>query len=163
MNSNGQFLTLYSYHFDTTYRLIALVEALPATSYPSPEDGAPSTVDMLYHILDTGRGWRIALETGRRPERLRREDYADLAALKRGFEQEQAAWEAFLTGLDEDQIGGEIELQAGPDRVFRFGRWQVLYHVVLHGMQHHAEIAALLTDQGLSPGDIDFIFYALGR
>ena len=65
--------------------------------------------------------------------------------------------------LDEDQIGGEIELQAGPDRVFRFGRWQVLYHVVLHGMQHHAEIAALLTDQGLSPGDIDFIFYALGR
>jgi hypothetical protein len=26
-------------------------------------------------------------------------------------------------------------------------------------MQHHAELALLLTQKGKSPGDIDFIFY----
>ena len=38
-------------------------------------------------------------------------------------------------------------------------RWRILSHVVLHGMQHSAEIAELLTLKGQSPGDIDFIFY----
>jgi len=34
-----------------------------------------------------------------------------------------------------------------------------LQHLILHGMQHHTEIAQLLTLKGQSPGDIDFIFY----
>ena len=65
-----------------------------------------------------------------------------------------------LAGLNEEQIGQDVELRAGPSRVFSFGRWKVLYHVLFHGMQHHAEIAEQLTRGGESPGDIDFIFYA---
>ncbi|HXF60224.1 MAG TPA: hypothetical protein VNK95_01325 [Caldilineaceae bacterium] len=37
--------------------------------------------------------------------------------------------------------------------------WRVLQHLVLHGMQHHTEIAQLLTTKGESPGDIGFIFF----
>jgi uncharacterized damage-inducible protein DinB len=38
-------------------------------------------------------------------------------------------------------------------------RWRILQHLVLHGMQHHTEIAHGLTVKGHSPGDIDFIFF----
>jgi hypothetical protein len=62
-----------------------------------------------------------------------------------------------------DTVSRKKVWASGPGRVFGSDRWQVLHHVVLHGMQHHAEIAAQLTSQGLSPGDIDFVFYALGR
>jgi uncharacterized damage-inducible protein DinB len=38
-------------------------------------------------------------------------------------------------------------------------RWRIFQHLVLHGMQHHTELAQLLTAKGQSPGDIDFVFY----
>ena len=37
--------------------------------------------------------------------------------------------------------------------------WQVMAHVVNHGTQHRSEAAAILTDFGHSPGDIDLILF----
>jgi uncharacterized damage-inducible protein DinB len=160
MHSIDQLQTLYAYHFDTTLRLLSSAENLPAPQVNGqPEVGRRSIGDLLFHILDVDRGWRTGLEIGKRPERLQREDYLELTALKQGFEREKSAWEGLLIGMDEGLIGEDIELQAGPGRIFTFGRWQVLHHVLLHGMQHHAEIAERLTHAGESPGDIDFIFY----
>ena len=38
--------------------------------------------------------------------------------------------------------------------------WQALLHVFNHGTQHRSEAAALLTDAGRSPGDLDLIDFA---
>ena len=38
--------------------------------------------------------------------------------------------------------------------------WQALLHVFNHGTQHRSEAAALLTDVGRSPGDLDLIDFA---
>jgi uncharacterized damage-inducible protein DinB len=37
--------------------------------------------------------------------------------------------------------------------------WHVLLHVLNHNTQHRAEAAAMLTDLGHSPGDIDMLIY----
>jgi uncharacterized damage-inducible protein DinB len=37
--------------------------------------------------------------------------------------------------------------------------WHCLYHLVNHGTQHRSEAAAMLTDFGHSPGDIDMILF----
>jgi uncharacterized damage-inducible protein DinB len=38
-------------------------------------------------------------------------------------------------------------------------RWHLLYHVFSHGIQHRSEAAAMLTDYGQSPGNIDFTIF----
>ncbi len=37
--------------------------------------------------------------------------------------------------------------------------WQAMAHLVNHGTQHRTEAAAILTDLGYSPGDIDLIYF----
>jgi uncharacterized damage-inducible protein DinB len=40
--------------------------------------------------------------------------------------------------------------------------WQLLAHVMNHGTQHRSEAAALLTEAGRSPGDLDMMDFAEG-
>ena len=48
-------------------------------------------------------------------------------------------------------------LQDGDDGV---PFWQMLAHVANHGTQHRSEAAAILTEAGRSPGDLDMILFA---
>ena len=82
-----------------------------------------------------------------------------MESLKVGFEQEQAAWEHLLGRLSPEEIEGSIDLANRHGAVFTFPVWRILQHLILHAMQHHAEIAQLLTVKGQSPGNLDFIFF----
>lgn len=152
---------MFSYHFDTTMRLLsAAEESWIVLGAQEPAVGGRSIPDLLFHILDTDRGWRIGIETGRRPERWTRDDFPGLPDLRRALQSERGAWGQLLADLTEDEIGEGVEIASRPGRVLSVGRWKVMHHVLLHGMQHHSEIAAQLTAAGRSPGDIDFIFYS---
>jgi uncharacterized damage-inducible protein DinB len=41
--------------------------------------------------------------------------------------------------------------------------WHCLVHVVNHGTQHRSEAALLLTNDGQSPGDLDFTLFLNSR
>ncbi len=66
---------------------------------------------------------------------------------------------AYVTGLSDEDLQ-EVVRYVNPQGIQRERiRWHGLYHVVNHGTQHRSEAAAMLTDYGQSPGDIDFTFY----
>lgn len=160
MFAKSQFQTLLAYHWHTNRRLMECAAKLDVTAYRSnPGYGHGSIHVLLYHVLDTDVGWRGALESGKQNPPLRYKAYPDLESLQRAFEEEQRAWEALLDRLSDEEIEGNVELKRRRGGTVPVPRWRILQHVVMHGMQHHTEIAQLLTGRGESPGDLDFIRY----
>lgn len=160
MSNKSMFETLFAYHWHTNRRLLECAAQLADADYRRhPGYGHGAVHDLLFHILRTDYGWRRALETEQQVAPLLPADYADLAALQAGFASEQQAWDSLLASWDDDTVMGDISLTTRRGDVFPTARWRVLQHVILHGMQHHSELAQLLTASGHSPGDLDFIFF----
>jgi uncharacterized damage-inducible protein DinB len=101
----------------------------------------------------------MALQTGKQLAPLRPGDYPDLPTLASALDAEQQAWQVLLDGLGVDEIEMDVALTNWRGDTYSIARWRVFQHLVLHGMQHHAELAHLLTAKGQSPGDLDFMFY----
>lgn len=152
--TNTQFQTLFAYHWHTHQRLLEATGKLsPAALHADPGLGRRSIHFLWVHLLNADRTYRVAMETGRRPPPLDTATLPDLAALQAGFAQEHTAWQEMLDSLSAEAIEGTVTVD------FAVPRWHLLQQVILHGMQHHTELAQLLSEHGQSPGDVDFIFF----
>lgn len=160
MSSKTQFEILYAYHWSTCQRLLKCAGQIsPQDYFNQPGYGRGSIHNLFVHLLSAAHSWRLGLEQAKQPASINPEDYPDLPAIVRGIADEQVAWERLLDALSATEIEAEMSLTDRRGRLWEIPRWRILQHVALHGMQHHTELAQLLTAAGQSPGDIDFIFY----
>jgi uncharacterized damage-inducible protein DinB len=86
-------------------------------------------------------------------------DFPSLDALEQRWPEEQAAMRAYLAGLQDDDLAGMVRYTTGSGEKRERVLWHCLLHVVNHGTQHRSEAAALLTEYGHSPGDLDFTVF----
>jgi len=113
----------------------------------------------LLHILDAEWGWRALFQSIKDASDLLPTDYPDLKSIEARWREEETAMRAYLAGLSD--IDMENHLRYTTDEGLQRDRilWHCLVHVVNHGTQHRSEAAALLTDFGHSPGDLDFTVF----
>jgi uncharacterized damage-inducible protein DinB len=103
---------------------------------------------ILVHMLGSHQRWRHSLQQdGLEPEP-EAEPLPSVDELRRWWEDELAAMEAWLETIDDDFLAYVHEGVA---------LWQMLLHLANHGTQHRSEAAVLLTAAGHSPGDLDLI------
>ena len=65
----------------------------------------------------------------------------------------------YLAGLTDDDLIGIVRYTTDTGLQRERVLWHCLLHVVNHGTQHRSEAAALLTEYGHSPGDLDFTMF----
>ena len=70
---------------------------------------------------------------------------------------------AFVDGLTDEKLNSKISYKSTKGEPFERVLWQMMAHVVNHGTQHKTEAAAMLTEFGHSPGDIDMIYYLIEK
>jgi uncharacterized damage-inducible protein DinB len=155
-----QIEALYEYHWTTTERLLESAGKLKPESYHAKLDyGHGSIHNLLFHILASDHGWRLALETGSQQSRLEPGAFPDFESIQSLLAEERDVWCDYITHLSDADLQDDVTLTTLRGHEHTFQRWHILVHLILHGMQHHSELSQLLTDQDLSPGNIDFIFY----
>lgn len=124
----------------------------------------------LVHILDSEWSWRYLLQGVGSSTELKEFDSAlwpelkeaavpTLPALEERWREEETEMRAYLAGLRDEDMENPVRYKVGDgpkrDRIL----WHCLLHVVNHGTQHRSEAAALLTEYGHSPGDLDFTVF----
>jgi len=89
----------------------------------------------------------------------RADKYADIKQLFDDWFDLELRMRAFLGDLDENQLAGTFKYIRSDGKEFDNRYLEIFTQLVLHGMQHRSECAAILTELGHSPGNIDYIVY----
>lgn len=158
MSVKKYFRSLLAYHAHVSRLMLDRAAKITDAEFNAPGINDRSIRLLLFHILNTDHVWRVSMETGMQPPPLHRADYLTVSSLSDGFAKEEAAFNAYLDRVTEEEIQAGDHLTAYVDEYEEdMPRWKIFLHIVLHGEQHQAELAYLLTNSGQSPGDIDYI------
>jgi uncharacterized damage-inducible protein DinB len=147
--------SLIAYNFWANNRILTTCERIATDEFVravTPNPGWHSLREILVHVLDTEYGWRCVLQSQDATTILDAADFADVVALKAHWRAEQAAWFTYDAGLRQEDLHAPYDANADNGLTV----WQRIVHVIMHGIQHRSEAAAILTGYGQSPGELDF-------
>lgn len=153
-------LLLYKYNSWANKRIldaaVNVTEEQFLASVSFPHGGLRGT---LTHTLFAEWIWRLRWEgespaTGMKPE-----DFPTFESLRKRWLEEETKLTDFVSSRTEEQLNQTFQYKNIKGNQFKNVLWQVMAHVVNHGTQHRSEAAAILTELGRSPGDIDFILF----
>ncbi|HRN51764.1 MAG TPA: DinB family protein [Anaerolineales bacterium] len=121
-----------------------------------------SVKETLVHTLSAERAYRTRC-AGLPTAAVKSEEFADLAALRAYWQDEETQMRAYLTGASEDELAGSVTYKVSTGEEFTRARLELLKQLFFHSMQHRAELAQMLTEFGHSPGNIDYTMYLLKK
>jgi uncharacterized damage-inducible protein DinB len=156
-----EIITLYDYSGWAGDRILrAALQVTPVEFSAHNTSSHGSLRATLTHLLFAQTIWRRRMQGEQMPTGLPVEtDFPMPHALYEACKEEQARMRAYLAGLDDAGLQATFPYKTTKGVPYTDLVWHILLHVLNHNTQHRAEAAAMLTDLGHSPGDIDLIVY----
>lgn len=151
--------TIYNYNYWANGRILSAAAKLSAAQFVAiPASNGGSLRGTIVHILDAEYAWRMLLQhkTLDHFRELQADDFPTVAALTERWREDEQSMRAWLATLTDADLDGVIRYTTDEGGTRERVLWHCLWHVVNHGTQHRSEAAAILTDQGCSPGGMDF-------
>ena len=153
---------LYEYNRWANTRILGAAAQLTEAQYIAPgkypHGGLRGT---LVHVLFGEWVWRRRWEDTA-PDyryRLQPEDFPTFAVLRALWMKEENSLMEFVAALTDQRLQTEFDYTSTEGGRYRRVLWEAMAHTVNHGTQHRSESAAMLTEMGHSPGDIDLIVF----
>ena len=153
-------LVLYKYNQWANAKILHAAASLTPEQFLAPatfpHGGLRGT---LVHALSAEWIWRTRWEGTSPAFMLKAEEFPDFPSLRSRWSAEEMRLMDFVSGIPEQRLENTFEYTNTSGKPFRRVLWHAMVHLVNHGTQHRTEAAAMLTDFGCSPGDIDLIFF----
>jgi uncharacterized damage-inducible protein DinB len=152
--------TLYGYARWANERVLANADALsPDQLARKLTRGADSILETFGHLVSADVRW-LARWRGEAAPAISKTDFQTLDEVRKRWDALYLARGVYIASLDEEELREPITW-TGRERPVPIPRWQAMVHCANHGTQHRSEIAAMLTDLGHSPGDLDMVLYCV--
>ena len=90
---------------------------------------------------------------------LRAEDYPDLAAIRRYWQQIEAEYADFLGNLTEASLQANVTYKDIAGNEHRNPLCLLVQHVVNHATLHRGQVVAMIRQLGIKPPATDFLFF----
>jgi uncharacterized damage-inducible protein DinB len=113
----------------------------------------------LTHILFAEWIWRNRWEGISPTVRFKPEEFPRFDSLKTRWLQEESSLLTFVDGINDERLNSPFQYKNTRGEPRESILWHAMLQVVNHGTQHRAEVAAMLTEFGCSPGDLDLIYF----
>ena len=151
---------LFEYNSWANARILGAASGISRAQYLShgafPHGGLRGT---LVHTLFAEWIWRLRWQ-GTPPEvGLALEDFPTFEGLRTRWLDEEIRLTELVDGLTDVELEVEFDYVSTEGGRHRRAMWESMLHLVNHGTQHRSEAAAMLTEMGHSPGDIDLIVF----
>lgn len=153
-------LLLYQYNQWANARILNTAANVTQEQFVAPRSfphgGLRGT---LVHALSAEWIWRTRWEGTSPSFMLKPDDFPNFQALQARWAEEEARLMRFVNDVSEERLNQTFDYTNTAGKPFTRVLWHIMVHLVNHGTQHRAETAAILTDLGHSPGDLDLISF----
>lgn len=117
-----------------------------------------SVKETLVHMMSAEYAYRMRCE-GQPHQTLKKDDFADAAAVRKYWQSEEALMRKYLANVDEATLNAKVRYKAPSGDEFERQRLAMIKQLFFHSAQHRSEVAQMVTEFGFSPGNLDYTFY----
>lgn len=153
-------LALYKYNQWANHKILNAAANVSQEQFLAdatyPHGGLRGT---LVHALFAEWIWRNRWQGNSPTSRLKPDEFPTFESLRERWTAEEKQLMDFVENLTDEQLSSPFQYKNTKGVPFEQILWKAMAHVVNHGTQHRAEAAAMLTDFGCSPGDVDMIYF----
>ncbi len=157
-NLHDTLVSMIDYDAWAMHRVLDAAEALSPAQLAAPA-GAPERTarGLLVHLNQTFAFWTALLRDQPMPD-WSTLDLPDVAAIRSWSDGVRGAFRDFVAGLTDADLDREF-VRRGMTRTWS----EMIVQCLQHAIHHRGELASLLTADGASPGDLDYLFYLRDR
>jgi len=157
------FSMLYDYDYWANERILRAAENVSAAQFVAATESRWSLRKTLVHTMSAEWLWLSRWRGVSPTAGLNEDEFPTLESIRARWRAVEQDLRAFQAALNDEGLRRTVHYTNLHGQSLAFPLWQLMAHVVNHGTQHRAEAAALLTDWGYSPGDMDLTLFLRER
>lgn len=160
MADSAHLRKLVAYNEWANGKILGAIDGMTPAELARPVDAYfGSLARNLQHVLAAQRIW-LARWKGEPPPKL---DAPIAEPWQQAYAATHAEFRAFVEPLGDADCDRVVQYTDTRGNPYALPLSQLITHVVNHGSAHRAETGMLLERIGRSPGDMDFVYFCLGR
>jgi pimeloyl-ACP methyl ester carboxylesterase/uncharacterized damage-inducible protein DinB len=155
---------LFDYYYWATEHILNAAERVSDEQFVSVHSSFQRSLRAtLVHALSSERTWRARWQGDEPLTDLTEQAFPTVTALRLYWKLQEQEMRHFLSLISENDLTRRIEGVTDEGTVYADFIWHSMMHVLFHGAQHRSEAAAITTEYGFSPGELDFFVFLRHR